>query len=55
MNDLLNKIKNVKTMPELDSLRLEIVRDEENFQQNQKEFIKKLNKLRRIPLRERTW
>jgi hypothetical protein len=55
MSNLSKKIKQCKTKPELDNLRVEIVSDINNFEQNQKEFIKKLNQLRRIPLRERTW
>ncbi len=55
MNLLLNKIKECKTMPELDELRLPLVRDKENFEENQQAFIKKLNKLKRIPLVDRTW
>ena len=52
---MLNKIKNCKTMPELDALRLEIVKDMEHFEANQKAFIKKLNQLKRVPLKERNW
>jgi hypothetical protein len=53
--DLKVKIQQCKTMPELDELRLEIVRDEDNFLENQAAFIKQQNKLRRIPLSERNW
>jgi len=52
---MLDKIKNCKTMPELDALRLEIVKDMEHFEANQKAFIKKLNQLKRVPLKERNW
>jgi hypothetical protein len=52
---LKEKIQQCKTMPELDALRLEIVRDIPNFPENQKTFIAKLNKLRRIPMSERNW
>jgi len=47
VNVLLNKIKNCKTMKELDFLRIEIIRDKENFEANQKAFIKRKNQLRR--------
>ncbi len=49
------RIKECKTMPELDKLRLEIVQDKENFTENQKAFIKKKNQLNKIPLKDRTW
>lgn len=55
MKSLPQRIKECKTRPELDSLRLEIVKDEKNFLSNQQAFIKKLNQLKRIPLRDRTW
>lgn len=52
---MVNKIKNCKTMPELDALRLDIIKDLEHFEVNQKAFIKKLNQLKRVPLKDRTW
>jgi len=55
MNDLINKIKQCKTKPELDALRLEIAIDMDNFLDNQQAFIKQKNKLKRIPLKDRTW
>lgn len=59
MTEILDKLKNVKTMTELDSLRLEIVRDymdeKETFEVVQLAFIKAKNRLRRIPLRDRNW
>ena len=55
MENLAEKIKSCKTMPELDELRIEIVKDKENFIVNQKAFISKKNKLKRIPLKDRTW
>jgi len=51
----IEKIKKTKTMPELDSLRLEIVKDKDNFIENQKAFIAQKNKLKRIPLADRAW
>ena len=53
--DLIEKIKNCKTIPELDALRLDVVKDKQNFIINQKAFRKMKNKLLRIPLKERTW
>ena len=55
MNELISKIKQCKTMPELDELRLPIVKDMDNFLENQQAFIKQKNKLKRIPLRDRNW
>lgn len=60
----MTKLAAVKTMPELDALRMEAVaamkaeaevRGEEGFYEVQGAFIKAKNKLKRIPLRERTW
>lgn len=47
MSNLAEKIKGCNTMRELDELRIEIVRDTDNFVENQKLFIKKLNSLKR--------
>lgn len=47
MNDLPEKIKNCNMMRELDELRIYVVRDSDNFIENQKLFIKKLNSLKR--------
>jgi hypothetical protein len=47
MNLLADKIKNCNTQKELDSLRIEIARDKDNFEENQKLFIKKKNSLKR--------
>lgn len=50
MKETLKKIKNCKTMFELDSLRLEIVKNAKNgeeFFEMQREFIKKKNSLKR--------
>ena len=58
--EILNKINSCKTVPELDNLRLEVTtemtsNDGKNFKLIQNAFIKKLNKLKRIPLRDRNW
>lgn len=59
MEELLNKIKACSTMPELDSMRLELVKagkeQPENFLTLQETFIKKKNQLNRIPLSQRSW
>jgi hypothetical protein len=59
MKELLKKIKNCNTMPELDALRLELVEaghaSPDNFRTMQAEFIKKKNQLARIPLSQRSW
>lgn len=50
MKETLKKIKNCKTMFELDSLSLEIVKNAKNgeeFFEMQREFIKKKNSLKR--------
>lgn len=47
MNSLSERIKGCNTMRELDELRIEVVRDMDNFIENQKLFIKKLNSLKR--------
>ena len=49
---ILEKIKNLKTMKELDAIRLEVTKEmfaneNENFHEIQKAFIKKKNKIRR--------
>lgn len=60
-SELIEKLRNVKTMPELDALRLETVKamqedgTQETFERIQKEFRKAKNRLRRIPLKDRTW
>ena len=53
MSDIKQKIKECKTMKELDGLRMEIVQDEINFIENQKLFIKKKNQLKRVPMSQR--
>jgi len=58
--EIMAKLRNTKTMPELDGLRLEITKimmaeGKEAFYRVQKEFIKTKNRLKRIPLMERTW
>lgn len=61
MNDIFKKLKAIKTMPELDALRIETVKAMEDdgtfetFDKVQKAFIKAKNKLRRIPLKDRSW
>ena len=46
MNELKEKIEQCQTMEELDSLRLEIVKDSDNVMENQKIFIKQKNKIK---------
>lgn len=59
MEELLKKIKDCNTMPELDSMRLELVKAgkmfPDSFQTMQAAFIKKKNQLNRIPLSQRSW
>ena len=59
MEEIIQKIKEVKTMPELDALRIETVKvmqvNVPNYRIIQKEFIKSKNRLLRIPLLKRTW
>lgn len=47
MNNLAEKIKNCNSQKELDSLRIEIVKDKDNIIENQQLFIKKKNSLKR--------
>jgi hypothetical protein len=59
--NILEKLKGVKTMPELDALRIETVEAMESdgtlktFEKVQTAFRKAKNRLRRIPLKDRTW
>jgi len=59
--EILNELANVKTMPELDELRLKTVKamqsdgTQETFTKIQHAFRKAKNRLRRIPISERTW
>ena len=53
--NIIDRIKACDTMPKLDELRLEIVKDKGNFKENQKAFIKQKNKLKRIPRFDRSW
>lgn len=53
MDDIKKRILNCKTPNELNSLRILMVKDKENFIENQKAFIKMKNKFRRIPLKKR--
>jgi hypothetical protein len=60
MSTILDKLKAVKTMPELDALRGETVdamRDAglTGYAKVQMAFIKAKNRLQRIPLKDRTW
>ena len=57
---IIDKIKNCDTIPKLDDLRLETVKEmssnnRENFVLIQKAFIEQRNKLKRIPLKDRMW
>lgn len=45
--NIADKIKNCNTMVELDTLRLEIVSDKENFLENQQLFISAKNRIKR--------
>ena len=61
MSDIFEKLKAVKTMSELDRLRIETVEameddsTPETFEKVQAAFIKAKNRLRRIPLKNRSW
>lgn len=60
MIEIIEKLQNVKTMPELDELRSETTKcmmeaGENGFRVIQKEFIKAKNRLLRIPLSQRNW
>lgn len=61
MSDLIGRLRNVKTMPELDAMRVEVVREirrigtDEAFEKIRGEFMKAGNRLRRIPLKDRSW
>jgi hypothetical protein len=57
---IFEKLKEVKTMPDLDALRGEVVKQMESggeaeFLAAQKAFIKAKNRLKRIPLKDRAW
>lgn len=54
--DIIEKIKQCDTIPKLDDLRREIVRyisENGNGKQIQRVFIKQMNKLKRVPLKDR--
>jgi hypothetical protein len=59
--DIIGRLKQVKTTPELDALRRETFEamesdgSDETFERVQGEFIKAKNRLRRIPLSQRDW
>lgn len=58
---MLKRLKIVQAMPELNSMRVEVVEamqsdgTSETFYKVQQAFIKAKNRLERIPLRDRTW
>lgn len=60
-SELLTKLKDVQTMPDLDALRPDTVKamqadgTKETFDRVQGAFRKAKNRLRRIPLSQRTW
>jgi len=56
----IEKIRVVKTMPELDALRIECFQEMQKvgqfgYKEIQEEFIKAKNRLLRVPRKERTW
>ncbi len=53
MTKLAEEIKKCKTAKELNSLRMAMLKDLSNFEENQKLFIKKKNQLKRVPRKER--
>ncbi len=59
--ELLSKLASVSRMPDLDEMRIDVVRamsadgKQETFERVQKAFIKAKNRLVRIPLKERDW
>jgi len=61
MDEIKEKLANVKTMPELDALRIETIKamnaggSSEIFYKIQKHFIKAKNRLKRIPVAQRNW
>jgi hypothetical protein len=60
MEELLKKIRACKSMPELDDLRMDCVvafskGNKTEFLAIQGAFIKKKNKLQRVPLVDRNW
>jgi len=56
---IINRLRETKTMPELDAMRRDVVslmmEGPVAFNGIQKEFIKAKNRLKRIPLKDRTW
>jgi len=60
IQNTIQKLRAVKTMPDLDLLRTETVQAMESggqaeFDRVQGEFRKAKNRLKRIPLKDRTW
>lgn len=58
--EIIKKLEEVKTMPELDVMRKEVAgamigHGEEVFHKVQNAFRKAKNRLKRVPLRDRTW
>lgn len=57
---LIEKLKAVKTKPELDALRMDCAKlatagHEDDFLEVQQVFRKAANRVRRVPLKDRTW
>ena len=58
--EIIRRLSEVKTMPELDDMREEVAKamighGEDVFHKVQDAFRKAKNRLQRVPLRERTW
>ena len=59
-SEFVSKLRSAKTMPEVDAMRGPIAdamptMDRADFERVQGEFRKALNRMRRIPRRDRTW
>lgn len=59
-NELIRKLKEVKTKPALDALRMDCVEftkpgKQQDFADVQAAFRKAANRVRRVPLKDRTW
>lgn len=60
-DEFLKRLRCVATMPDLDAMRAETVHhcmaggSKEHFERIQAEFRRALNRLKRVPLAERTW
>ncbi len=60
MEEILKRLKDVQTMPHLDAMRTEVAaamigHGEETFHEIQDAFRAAKNRLRRVPLSERSW